>query len=201
MKKVFVSMMMATALLVGGSAFAQTQTDGATGATAQKENTQKAKKCDKGCHEKKECNVSKACKEAKGQIAEKRARQMFDPFDGIQLTDDQQQKLQALQKGLGPVQLSKEQMAKIPENKNLSDAEKKQLKEERKNRELEAKKNYLQGVKETLTPDQYVIFLENCYIAAPQGTSHVKGMKQDRKGAHMHKDGKGKEHKGKRSTK
>lgn len=159
MKKVFVSMMLASALLIGGSAMAQSPADGNTGAT-QKENVQKGKKGDK---------------KYKGQ---KSNRPQFNPFDGVQLTDDQQQKLAVLRQGLGPVMLSPEQQAKIPENKNLTEEQKKQLKAEKKAKKLEAKKNYLNGVKEILTPDQYVIFLENCYLYAPQGQTKAKGMKQ-----------------------
>lgn len=161
MKKVFVSMMLAGALLIGGTAYAQTQTDGTTGATTQKEKVQgkKGNKGDKGGrHDKKKANKA-----------------TFNPFDGIQLTDDQQQRLQVLQQGLGPVELSKKRQAKIPENPNLTAEQKKQLKEERKAKKLEAKKNYLKGVKEVLTPDQYVIFLENVYLYAPQSKVKNKG--------------------------
>lgn len=165
MKKVFLSMMLVAALIAGGSlANAQTLTDGNTGASVQKERTEKGKKGER------------PVKGMKGQNGPK-----FNPFDGVQLTDDQQQRLQVLQQGLGPVQLSKEQQEKIPENKNLTAAQKKQLKEERKAKKLEAKKNYLNGVKEILTPEQYVIFLENVYLYAPQDQGKVmkpKGAKE-----------------------
>lgn len=168
MKKVFVSIVMATALLAGGTAYAQTQTDGTTGATVQKENVQKGKK---------------GGKDFKGQ------KPKFNPFEGVQLTDDQQQRLQILQQELGPVELSKEQQAKIPENKNLTPEQKQQLKEERKAKKLEAKKKYLNGVKEILTPEQYVIFLENVYLYAPQDQGkalkpgkHAKGQRGDKPG-------------------
>lgn len=168
MKKIFVSMMVATALLAGGSAYAQSQTDGTTGATSQKAATQQCDNCDK---------AGKGKKEFKGEKRNKAPK--FNPFDGVQLTDDQQQRLQVLQQGLGPVELSKEQQAKIPENKNLTEAQKKQLKEERKAQKLQAKKNYLNGVKEILTPEQYVVFLENVYLYSPQDQG--KGMKHSDK--------------------
>lgn len=165
MKKVFVSMMLAGALLTGGTAYAQTKTDGNTGATTQKECCQTGKDC-----------ASKGDKKGKkgdkkGKKGEKAAK--FNPFDGIQLTNDQQARLQVLRQGLGPVELSKAQQEKIPENKNLTPEQKKQLKKEKKAKKLEAKKNYLNGVKEVLTPDQYVIFLENCYLYAPQNQGKV----------------------------
>lgn len=179
MKKVFVSMMLAVALLTGGSAFAQTKSDGNTGATAQKPNT--------------ECTSGSACcttdaankgkKDKKGKKGNKdfkgKKGKQFNPFDGVQLSADQQQRLQVLQQGLGPVVLSKEQQAKIPVNPDLTPEQKQQLKAERKAKKLEAKKQYLNGVKEILTPDQYVVFLENVYLYAPQnqGKADLKAAK------------------------
>lgn len=177
MKKLIVSMMLATALLAGGSIYAQNQTQGNTGATTQKgqkEWTKGEKKGDKKGGKKmgKEGNKAK-----------------FNPFDGIQLTDDQQQRLQVLRQGLGPVQLTPEQQAKIKENPNLTPEQKKQLKEERKAQKLQQKKNYLNGVKEVLTPEQYVVFLENVYLYAPEKKSKAemgfkggKNSKQGKKG-------------------
>ena len=165
MKKVILSMMLATALIAGGDIYAQTQADATTGATTQKENVNKGRKGDR-----------KGNKEARGNKEAKGKR--FNPFDGIQLTEEQQQKLQVLRQGLGPVKLTPEQQAKIKENKNLTAEQKKQLKQEKKAKKLEAKKNYLKGVKETLTPDQYVIFLENCYLKAQTEQPKQGGMKK-----------------------
>lgn len=158
-------MMLAGALLAGGSVYAQT--DGNTGATKQQ------KEC---CQDGKTSKDGKGAKVGKGNKGNKAPR--FNPFDGIQLTNDQQQRLQVLQQGLGPVQLSKEQQEKIPVNPNLTPEQKKQLKAERKAKKLEAKKKYLSGVKEVLTPDQYVVFLENFYLYSPKDKSKaVKGDK------------------------
>lgn len=177
-------MMLAAALLVGGTAYAQTKTDGTTGATTQKENCEN---CPAG-------KEGKAKKGSKGQKAGKTwgNQPKFNPFDGVQLTDDQQQKLQVLQQGLGPVLLSPEQQAKIPENKNLTPEQKKQLKQERKAKKLEAKKNYLNGVKEILTPEQYVIFLENVYLYSPQGKDKAAKQGKAPKGKHDYKGAKDK---------
>lgn len=187
MKKIFVSMMLAGAVLTGGTAYAQTQADGNTGATTQKEccNSEKGEKCDKGDKVKKGNKAKKQFKKVESKH--------FNPFDGIQLTNDQQQKLQVLQQGLGPVKLTLEDQVKIKENSNLTPEQKAQLQDERKARKTEAKKNYLQGVKETLTPDQYVVFLENCYLYAPQDQGFDKGMKnpKDSKGDKEHKKRKG----------
>lgn len=175
--------MMAVALMAGGTAYAQNKADGTTGATTQKECCQDGKGDKKG-------KKDKAGKGQKGDKKVKGERPKFNPFDGVQLTPDQQQKLQTLQQGLGPVVLTPEQQAKIKENPNLTPEEKAQLKAEKKAKKLEAKKNYLKGVKEILTPDQYVVFLENVYIASPQGKfkapNKAKGdkAKGDKKGKH-----------------
>lgn len=176
MKKVVLSMMLATGLLMGGSAYAQNQTDGTTGAT--KQNTEKYEAGPKGKKDGKAAKGKKGDKSKKNK-GQKGNRQQFNPFDGVQLTADQQQRLQVLRQGLGPVVLDKEQMKNIPENPNLTPEQKAQLKKERKAKKQEAKKNYLNGVKEILTPDQYVIFLENCYLYSPQpNNGHAKGMKE-----------------------
>lgn len=174
MKKVLVSMMLAVALAAGSSAYAQKPADGTTGATkGQKENCQNCTKGDQNCDKAKKGKADKP---------------KFNPFDGIQLTADQQQKLAVLRQGLGPVVLTPEQQAKIPQNPNLTPEQKKQLKAEKKAKKLEAKKKYLNGVKETLTPDQYVVFLENCYLYAPQGQGKIKGTKNG--SSHKSHDGK-----------
>lgn len=178
MKKVFLSMMLAGALVAGNQAFAQSPTDGKSGATTQ---TQQCQNCPQG---EKAGKGGKAAKGQKGKKAQKGNKPEFNPFDGIQLTPDQQQKLQVLREGLGPVVLTPQQQKNIPQNPNLTPEQKKQLKAEKKAKKLEAKKNYLNGVKETLTPDQYVIFLENCYLYAPSNPGKA-AMKQAR-----HKDGK-----------
>ena len=177
MKKTLVSIFMAAAMIISGNAYAQTPTDGNTGATTQKEKVENGKKDKKGEHKK---NGFKKDKPA------------FNPFDGIQLTEEQQQKLQVLRQGLGPVELTPQQQAKIPENKNLTKEQKQQLKKERKAKKLEAKKNYLKGVKETLTPDQYVIFLENCYLYAPEKSGNKAARKPNgmKPGARGEKGGK-----------
>lgn len=184
MKRIFVNMIVAGALLAGGTAYAQNAADGNTGATAQKENVAKGKKM------------------AEGKKGERATKPRYNPFEGIELTPEQQQKLQVLREGLGPVKLDKEQMAKIPENKNLTDEQKKQLKQERKAKKLEAKKKYLAGVKETLTPEQYVIFLENCYIYQPQGKAYKQDKNKDYKKSKDRKGGKdGKERKERKNGK
>lgn len=184
MKKIVLSMIMAGTLLISGTALAQNKADGNTGATAQKEccNDKKSEKKDK----------KEGKKDGKKGIkGEKAAKMKFNPFDGVQLTPDQQQRLQVLQQGLGPVQLTPEQQAKIKENPNLSPEQKAQLKKERKAKKMEAKKNYLKGVKEILTPDQYVIFLENVYLYSPQAEKTIKSNKAQKQAIREFKGKKG----------
>lgn len=176
-------MMMSFALIAGGSAYAQTKADGNTGATVQKEN------CDNCKGDKSDKDKKGNKKEGRKQVSGRASRAQFNPFDGIQLTDDQQQKLQVLQQGLGPVELSKEQLSKIPQNPNLTPEQKKQLMQERQSKKLDVKKNYLNGVKEILTPDQYVVFLENVYLYSPQdqGKTNMIKAAQGRKHDKDHK--------------
>lgn len=183
MRKKIVSVFMSVALMAGGMAYAQSPTDGATGATSknnQSECCQDGKKADKKKGDKKK-DKNKGDKKAGKHNGKVLAEARFNPFDGIQLTDDQQQRLQVLQQGLGPVMLDKKEQADIPVNPQLTPEQKKQLKEEKKAKKLEAKKNYLNGVKEVLTPEQYVIFLENVYLYAPNGGGS-KGVKPGSKG-------------------
>lgn len=187
MKKVFVSMMLAGALLAGNTAFAQSQTDGITGATTQKESCENCGTTPAGQKSGKAKKGQKGKKGSKGKKGQKGNKPNFNPFDGIQLTPDQQKKLEVLQQGLGPVELTPQQQAQIPVNPNLTDEQKKQLKEERKARKMEAKKTYLKGVKETLTPEQYVIFLENVYLYSPIDQYKDKGMRQGAPGRHVKK--------------
>ena len=187
MKKILVSMMLAVALAGGSSIYAQSQAEGNTGATSQKSQ----KEWNKG-----EKSRQKSDKKMKAQ------KPQFNPFEGVQLTDDQQQRLEVLQRGLGPVVLDKEQQEKIKENPNLTPEQKQQLKKERKAAKLEQKKQYLNGVKEILTPDQYVVFLENVYLYSPQGqgkSQWSKSNKDFKQGKEGKKGQKG--HKGDRSSK
>ena len=185
-------MMMATALLAGGSIYAQTKSDANTGATK----TQNEQCCNQASKDSKDAKKGK-----KSNKGDRGNRPAFNPFDGVQLTPDQQQSLQVLQQGIGPVVLDKEQQEKIKENPNLTPEQKKQLKEERNAKKLEAKKNYLSGVKEILTPDQYVIFLENVYLYSPQNQGPQKGMKPGKPaGNHAKKGPKGEKKGGERKA-
>lgn len=180
MKKVFISMfVVAAASLMTGSACAQS-TD------------QKAKQecCDTTGNAK-----GKSLKKDGRKDFERRDRQtQYNPFEGMELTEDQQQRLAVLQKGLGPALVDAPEKS-LPDN--MSDEQKAKIKKDMASRKVEAKKNYLNGVKEIIGPEQYVVFLENFYINAP---SQKQGQRPDKNRADMKKrDGKDlKKHDGKR---
>ncbi len=88
-------------------------------------------------------------------------------FEGITLTPDQQTKIKALKESA-----AKERGEKIKADRTAKAGARK-----------EARKGYLKNMKEILTPDQYVIFLENAYVTTPGGNNGKDFRKGDmRKG-------------------
>lgn len=102
-------------------------------------------------------------------------------FDGIQLTNAQKAGLKAFD-----VQRYQDRQAKreaIRAEKQRQDS----LKNEARQQD---RRDYLEGVKNILTPDQYVVFLENIVV---EGPDIMKGAKmQKAKGAKFDKQKKGK---------
>lgn len=96
-----------------------------------------------------------------------------NPFDGLNLSEKQQAELKALREGC------KAERQKIAEKEK---AEKKEMKEQR----AKDAKEYLAKIKDILTPEQYVQFLENAYLNN-QGVFAKKGGKH---GMRPGKDGK-----------
>lgn len=92
-----------------------------------------------------------ACDKAENKCCKNNGNRMkaFNPFEGIQLTSEQQAKIDKLKKP--------------SRDKNV-----KQAPEMRVNRE-KARKDYINSVKEVLTPEQYTVFLENMTINRPDG--------------------------------
>lgn len=83
-----------------------------------------------------------------------------NPFEGITLTPEQQTALSAIE-------------SQRPGRDQMDSTARAQARQARK----EARRNYLNQVKEVLTPDQYVTFLEN--IAMQQGNRGNRQARQD----------------------
>ncbi len=100
----------------------------------------------------------------------------YNPFAGLNLTDKQKADLQALKP-------NKETVAKAKtEAKAEKQAQRKQMAEKR----IQNRRDYLAKVKNILTPEQYVQFLENSYVdQAFKGPQHGK-MAKGKDGRHHH---------------
>lgn len=164
--------MLIGALIASGNVFAQSETRNDSKPAVEKNMNGKRVKKDKMAL-------------GKGEFR-KEKKQRKNPFDGIELTADQQQRLQVLRQGLGPVM--PQSYDKSKEDKKLTKEQKQAIRKEKAAKKEEAKKNYLKGVKEILTPDQYVVFLENVYLfSAPEGKAVTH---KDRKMKNGNKEGK-----------
>lgn len=142
-KKIFAIAMVALATVGGSSAFAarQDKKQDCTPDCPQKECTLDAKKCDK-----KDCKAQRP-----------------SPFDGLNLTADQQTKLDQLRDDARKEQQAIRQQAQ---------ADRQKAREDGKAFAEKARKDYLAKVKEILSPEQYVQFLENAYV---NNAPHAKG--------------------------
>ncbi|MDE6267292.1 MAG: hypothetical protein K2M07_08100 [Muribaculaceae bacterium] len=158
MKKSIVTLSMALVTLFGFSAFAQQQDQ---------------KQCDK-------VKTEKCCKGDKERKCESKQQcAAFNPFEGIQLTQEQQTKLDALKQNC---KMDRKQKSEVNKDDKANRPSREELIKQRK----QAKRDYLNQVKEILTPEQYVSFLENMVVNSPAG--HNKSAKMDKRG---HKDHKG----------
>lgn len=121
----------------------------------------------------------KAKKECqKGQKCDGKQRcQEFNPFEGLNLTENQQAKLNDLKS-----EFCKKQENRKAEGQQKMDKNKKDDKQRPDRRQ--AKREYLAKVKSILTPDQYVTFLENMTVNRPD---MGPGRHHDMKKGHMDK--------------
>ena len=143
MKKGILSIAVIAASLFSFSAIAQTPAKSADccNTTAQCANPQTCPKDAKLC-----AKNAKACPALRPCAA--------DPFEGINLTDAQKAKLATLKE---------QRKAKC----EAAGKAKKERFQQRDSMVKANKKEYLNGVKEVLTPEQYVVFLENIVVSAP----------------------------------
>ena len=107
-----------------------------------------------------QCSNSKTeccSKQKSGQCDRQKTKPDF--FEGITLSADQQAKLD---------KIKTDRQAKMKAAREQA----KQAKQQRKQQKTEARKasqkEYLAEIKEVLTPDQYVVFLENIVVNQPQ---------------------------------
>ena len=187
MKKAIFSVAIAIASMVGFAATAQTP-EAATGATQQVEQCGNDAKCDKAHkkHDIKKGDLAGERHHGKGMKSNRSQRHgEFNPFEGLNLTPEQQTALEALrpQKGQCPGDKAQCSEAK-PDCKDKAQCDKKDCKKadkakcdkkdgkkcdkkegvSREDRAADMKARraeYLGKVKEILTPEQYVQFLEN----------------------------------------
>lgn len=156
-KNLIAGVMIATAAILGTSAtFAQAP-----------QNTDNNGKCTKG----------EKCQSHKGD------KPAFNPFEGLNLTPEQQTKIDALKA---------ECKAKKAEFKKDAKAKKDQVKKEAKAGRANMKSEMLKQVKGILTPEQYVQFLENAFVQGDGGKMQHKqpmhGQKNGKQGKRQHGD-------------
>ena len=111
------------------------------------------------------CPVGKECPDK--QCVNK-PRKAYDPFAGMNLTEQQRQKLSDLRTA-------------TKAKKAANDSTERVRRAEKKTQAKDMRADYLKSVKSILTPEQYVQFLENNYINV---SGHKKGH-----GRHFGKDG------------
>ena len=185
MKKIFVSMAFAAMMFAPLSVMAQN-----TATT----NTAPEKTC---CNTDGQCDKSKESKDRKGdKRADGRKMEKRNPFEGLNLTADQQTKIQQLNEKRKADHEKmkaerKEKMKAAKENgNNPKENAQRPSREEMAAKRQADQKAYLTEIQSILTPDQYVVFLENFYTnSAPQGSKHM-GKAAMKGGKHMSKAGK-----------
>lgn len=175
MKKIFVSMAFAAMMFAPLSVMAQTNN------TA---NTATEKTCCKVDGNKKQKDGKKAKGEGRAEGEKKEKR---NPFEGLNLTADQQTKIQQLndkRKAEREKMMAERKAAKENGQAQKENAQKPSREEMAAKRQAD-KKAYLTEIQTILTPDQYVVFLENFYTNnGKQGGKQMGKMAQ--------KDGKAK---------
>lgn len=177
MKRNLLTLAVAAASLFAFSAAAQSVTDTENAAAnCRKEACKKdAKQCKEACKkDAKQCKDGKPCKDAKKCKAD-RQRQAPNPFEGLNLTADQQAKLKEIP--------TPRQVAKTAAQGTDKAAGQKANAKAGCLISKDIRANYLREIRTVLTPEQYLQFLENNYI-----NGAMKGPKHD--GKHMKKDGK-----------
>lgn len=120
------------------------------------------------------CSVNKEANCKQGASCDKAPKCKKDkcdknPFAGINLTETQQTQLKQLAEKHRALRIEKMAADKADKQRNDS---------VRVAERQEAKKSYLTDVKAVLTPDQYVVFLENFFVNADGGRAPRKATVQ-----------------------
>lgn len=158
MKKTILSMLLAAAVV--SPAFAQSQQPSRDG-NVKKEARAKARNQNlQCCATLEECNAANAgCAARQGQCCV--------ALNGIELTDAQKAKIS---------QINSDRLAKRAEARKAADKARRDKRMRSDSTAKAEKREYLKNMKEVLTPEQYVVFLENMVVerSAPQAR-HIHG--------------------------
>lgn len=140
------------------------------------------------------CNPEQACCETEGNAC-CQTKKAPCVFDGLNLTADQQASVKALNE-------------KYAQNRKEGMKAKKEARAQENKGRQEAKQSYLKEMQGILTPEQYVVYLENIVVSQPAPGQNVgraaRPMKHDGKKdgkKEGKKDGKRDAKKGKKGTK
>ncbi len=144
-----------------------------------------------------------ACPQAKTECTSgnctKKDAPKYNPFQGLNLTEKQQAELQALKPAKGAKCANGEKNASCSKNnqsctknkdkQQLSKAEKQAQRKQFAEQRLQNRRDYLAKVKNILTPEQYVQFLENSYVDQGMKAPGHKHIAKGKDGKH-HRHGK-----------
>lgn len=161
MKKKILSVALAAIFSLGISSFAQT-------AQTRDANCQK-KECKKERCDKKDRKCDKKCDRKDG-------KQCANPFEGINLTEQQQQSIAVIPTPAQVMKAARDNNKVKADTANFSP-------EQRRMFARDVRSKYLQQVKAVLTPEQYVQFLENYYTNSAPNQKDIKkdGKRGDKK--------------------
>lgn len=156
MKKIFLSL----SILVLSSMAMMAAGSSQNPAITEKSQTEQVKKHDKDRKKSSDKKHDKKKHDNKKGGMDHKKKAFINPFEGLNLTDQQKTQIEELQKNFAPdrKKISKDEKAK------LSDDQKKKKREEIRVFGENKRKEYLAALKNILTPEQYIQFLENSYL-------------------------------------
>lgn len=125
--------------------------------------------------ENKPCEGKEMCKHHKMKKGHRHARPIFNPFEGLELTAAQQEQLDQLATERG------QSFAKMNEQGNPDNQDRAVRPNPR-----EMQRKHLDDMKNILTPDQYVIYLENIALNRPMMHKHGHHKHNFHKQGHRH---------------